>query len=381
MKVLHICEDFITGGIESFLVDLSRAMQPKIVSKLAFLYGQDSYGLGDEVMNTQRPFETVAIGMARRLRVDPAGITRLSRIIRSYGPDVLHCHSYYSVLSAILTRPFTGRLPIVYTVHATFRPGKQRSDFIVHAMTRACDAVISVSRNSARGILALTSGKVDPLVILNGIDPKRVRPAAGFRRDEFRRQLGIPVDSLVLLNVAALTPNKDQASLINALPVVSERFPGVVLLVAGTGPEETNLRALIDKLGLASCVRLLGVRNDVAELLAAADLFVLSSRSEGMAISILEACLAGIPVVCTAVGGAQELVKAGLDLALIPQGNQSALSAEVIRIADRKSSQEDKRARAHEMFSIERTAARYVSVYRQVQGVRSEAGVMRQKWI
>jgi glycosyltransferase involved in cell wall biosynthesis len=108
--------------------------------------------------------------------------------------------------------------------------------------------------------------------------------------------------------------------------------PGSIrLLIAGDGPERPRLVSEIARLGLDGAVELLGTRGDVHELLAAADVFVLSSESEGMPMSVLEAMAAGLPVVASAVGGVPEVVRDGETGALVPPRDPVAL-AEAIRL-------------------------------------------------
>jgi glycosyltransferase involved in cell wall biosynthesis len=367
VNLLHICEDFITGGIESFLVDLCDALRPETKSTVAFLYGRNRFEDGDGAPKRGLPFQVIQIGMLRYSRLEPLGILKLARVIRKSEANLLHCHSYYSVLAALLARPLTGHIPIVYTVHATLKPGRQRSDFLIRLAARKADAVVSVSANSGRGIMAITGGQVNPVVVLNGIDLRRVKSQNKSDQAKRRRELGISPKALVLLNVAALTVNKDQASLIRSVALVKQHFPRVLLLIAGAGPERQNLERLISLLKLEGCVHLLGARNDVPSLMAVSDLFVLSSRSEGMAISLLEACLAGVPAVCTAVGGAHELVRAGLDVTLIPCGNVGSLGDEIVRVCTRGARRTDSHGDVNQQFSIHRTAAEYMDVYRQAR--------------
>src|SRR5205085_4555838 len=111
------------------------------------------------------------------------------------------------------------------------------------------------------------------------------------------------------------------------------RVPGARLVLVGEGPEEPGIRALVGQLGLGEQVLFLGLRHDVARLLRAADLFLLTSISEGIPLTLIEAMAAGLPVVSTRVGGVGEVVEDGLTGLLAPSGDDGELADHLLRLA------------------------------------------------
>jgi glycosyltransferase involved in cell wall biosynthesis len=141
-------------------------------------------------------------------------------------------------------------------------------------------------------------------------------------------------NELTFICTASLTPKKGHSVLLDAFARVVAKVPASTLLLAGTGETRAALEGQVSRLGLGASVRFLGARSDVPELLAAADVFVLSSLWEGMPLSVMEAMAAGKPVVCTAVGGSVEIVQNGVNGFLVPSGDSHRLADAMIELAD-----------------------------------------------
>jgi glycosyltransferase involved in cell wall biosynthesis len=137
---------------------------------------------------------------------------------------------------------------------------------------------------------------------------------------------------MVLLCVAGLRKEKGHADLLNAVSLLSEMGTPVRLLLAGSGPLEGQLRATRDQMGLQGRVVFLGLRDDVPDLLAAADLFVLASHFEGLPVAVMEALAAGKPVVATEVGGLPEAVANGVEGLLVPPSRPDRLAEAIARL-------------------------------------------------
>jgi len=236
------------------------------------------------------------------------------------------------------------------------------------------DDLFAVCRDSAERY-ALRAG-IDPGrfgVVYNGVDCEKFRPADD--RSTLRRSLDMDEHRPLLLSVASLTPVKAHADLLQALALVAEErvaLPQVWLV--GEGALRNELEALVARLGLGSHVRMPGGSDQVPRLLAAADLFVLPSRLEGMSNAILEAMAAGVPVVARSVGGNPELVVDGeTGLLCAPDDLRSMGDAIARLLADpgmRRRMGEAARQRALEVFSIQAMLAGYRAYYRRVAGRR-----------
>lgn len=185
------------------------------------------------------------------------------------------------------------------------------------------DRVICVSESSAETYRRAGVAPDRLVVIRNGLEP---RPATRARSD-VRDALGIGLDRPLIIMAARLAPQKGHATLIDAMPAVLARWPEACLVLAGSGPLEGAVRLQIEARGVTAAVRLLGLRTDVPDLLAAADLLVLPSLFEGLPLTVLEAMATGLPVVATRIGGTDEAVLDGETGALVPPGDPERLAS------------------------------------------------------
>jgi len=178
--------------------------------------------------------------------------------------------------------------------------------------------VVAVSHDAARvarDAERVPSTKV--VTIQNGVNLGAMR----------QREPGGAGPLVRLIHVARLdNAAKDQVTLLRALRLVADWFPAVTLDIVGDGPDHGMLAGTADALGLHQRVRFLGARGDVADLLRAADLFVLSSVTEGLPMAVLEAMATGLPVVATDVGGNREVVVDGQTGCLVPPRSPQALA-------------------------------------------------------
>jgi glycosyltransferase involved in cell wall biosynthesis len=193
-------------------------------------------------------------------------------------------------------------------------------------------------------------------------------PAA---RRAVRAELGIPETTWVAGTIGRLAPEKDQAALLRVmLPLLDENRQ---LVIVGDGPEKKSLHALVNQSESGRWVHMTGARSDPARLIAAFDAFVLSSRTEGLPIVLLEAMAAGLPVVSTDVGGIGDVVEHGRTGLLVRRDELAHLGAELIRLSEDqllsrrlgKNAQELVRRR----YSLARMADAYASLYEHARGV------------
>jgi L-malate glycosyltransferase len=203
------------------------------------------------------------------------------------------------------------------------------------------------------------------VTIPNCIRRERVASVRG--RREVRHELGFADDTPLLCHVANLRQAKAQDQLLRAFAMVQRSFPASRLLMVGAGPLESDLRELAHRLDLAEQVVFLGGRSDVPDLLAASDLFVLSSSHEGLPITILEAMAAGRPVVTTDVGGCAEAVEHEATGFVVPPAAPERLAGALVNLLQdpRRARQmgEAGRQRVATLFSPERFLEQHTRLY------------------
>ncbi|MEP7324408.1 MAG: glycosyltransferase [Gemmatimonadota bacterium] len=276
---------------------------------------------------------------------------------RSSQTTILHAHDAHAlVLAGVAARFSTARLVVTRRVDFHLR----RPGFWARA-----DKVIAIS-GAIRSILLEDGISADRITVVHsGIDAAEVRAASRFN---IRQQLNLPSDATVAVNVAALVGHKDQAILVGAALAQRERRPGLHWVVAGEGPLRGALEKQIRDASLTDRVHLLGSVPNAWGLIAESDVFVMSSREEGLGTSVLDALALGVPVAATRAGGIPEILGDGAGI-LVPVGDSSALAAAVDSLLTDSQRREMVRAagtRALAGFSADAMADGIVAVYRSL---------------
>jgi L-malate glycosyltransferase len=283
-------------------------------------------------------------------RVVPAILSELRR-----RPAILHAHDAHALTLAGLSSWFS-RSPLVVTRRVDFR--LRHSGF----WTRA-DCVIAISHAVADVLVESGVQRERISVIHSGISLEETRKTAPLG---VRDLLGLASQARVAANVAALVPHKDHATLVNAASHLTQRHPELHWVIAGEGELRPQLEGQIRQLGLQGRVHLMGHVVSPERLIADADVFVMSSRQEGLGTSVLEAMALGIPVASTTAGGLPEMLGAESGL-LVPPADPSALADAVSRILDNPQLGAALAQKARESvrrFSDRRMAEEVRSVYR-----------------
>ncbi|MBL8188339.1 MAG: glycosyltransferase [Acidobacteria bacterium] len=204
------------------------------------------------------------------------------------------------------------------------------------------------------------------LVIPNGVELPRIDAADG---SDVREELGIEPEEFVIGTVARLDKNKDTLTLVRAFAELVPIKPDAALklLIVGDGDQRTTLEQFVRECGLNRSVIFAGMRRDVPRVLKAMNVFALSSLSEGMPMTVLEAMAARLPVVATAVGALPEMVEEGNTGFLVPVGDAKTMAERLLRlVVDRqlaKAFGEASRRKVERDFTLERTLQRYAELY------------------
>jgi glycosyltransferase involved in cell wall biosynthesis len=288
----------------------------------------------------------------------------LYRLFRQERPHVVHTHAWGTLLEGLIAARLA-RVPfVVHGEHGTLQlRGYQRR--LQRAAWSRADRVLSVSSRLAERMTAETGFPAERIMTLrNGVDLSRF---GRDRREEARQSLGLPRDGFVAGTAGRLVPVKDQATLLEAVARVRAAGHQVTLVLAGEGPLRADLEAKAASLGISAAVRFLGHCGQVETVLSALDVFVLSSVSEGMSNTILEAMATGLPVVATRVGGADELIDHGTSGLLVPSRSPEAIATAIIDLladpAGRLEIGATARRRAESEFSLPSFMGRYEQMY------------------
>lgn len=292
-------------------------------------------------------------------------IRALRSVVTDGRYDVVHAHGLRAGIDSALAA--RGRARTITTVHNLVRPeiaGKRAPvDRLAEPLVvRLSDRTLAVSEEIARRLRSgppSATRRVEVLYL--GIGPA---PAVGASSEEVRKALGVAREQHLAVAVARLAPQK-------ALPVLFEAISrterAVTLVVLGEGPLESELRALVARTGLQERIHLVGFRADVADIVAAADVFCLSSVWEGVPLAAQEAILLGTPIVSTDVGGMSELISDRRSGRLVPPGDAAALAAAIDEVCASPETQRSYVTQAQadlaQRFSTDKMLARLQVLY------------------
>jgi glycosyltransferase involved in cell wall biosynthesis len=248
--------------------------------------------------------------------------------------DLVHAHQYTPFFYALLSRWLYRRPPILFTEHGRHQPDYPRRKRMVanRLLLEKRDRVVGVGQ-AVRDALIANEG-IPPeriSVLYNGVN---LQPFGSFGdRDAVRKELGIGRDELVLIQVARLDYLKDHLTAIRTVDRVVARRRNTRLVLVGEGPERPLIEQEVKQRGLGDHVRMLGLRKDIPRLVAAADIFLLTSISEGIPLTLIEAMAAGLPIVSTDVGGVAEVVLDGCTGVLAAAKDDARLAEHCLRLA------------------------------------------------
>jgi glycosyltransferase involved in cell wall biosynthesis len=293
-------------------------------------------------------------------------LVRLAHLLRRRSPAILHAHCFDPTLVGMLAARAAGAA-CVFTRHHSdhhLRLGKRWHTRIDAWCGRRADAVIAVSQATRRIMSEIERVPEDRItVVYNGMDPLPAPPAD--RIERLRQELAVGSGAVCLV-IARLHEEKGHAVLFEAIPAILARVGALLVLLAGDGPHRRALETEVRRRGIASVVRFLGQRSDIASLLALSTLVVLPSLAESFGFAALEAMSAGRPVLATRTGGLPELIVEGETGLLVAPGDAPALAAAACRIlqdpagADTLGRHGRRRAA---LFTSERMVRGYEQVY------------------
>jgi glycosyltransferase involved in cell wall biosynthesis len=277
---------------------------------------------------TDAGVQVVSLGMPKGV-ADPRGMVRLARAVRAFRPDVVHSHMVHANLLSRVTRLFCHMPVLVCTAHNVDEGGWWR-ECMYRLTDRLADVTTNVSRAGVERYIRVGAAPAGRIRwVPNGIDISRFERSPA-TRTALRTALHVS-DAFVFLAVGRLEPAKGFDVLVRAIPSVVLSCGDAVLLIAGDGSQRPALEEATRSL---RNVRFLGVRDDVPDLMAAADALVLPSRWEGLPMVLLEAASAGLPAVATDVGGNAEVVVDQETGFLVPPDDEEALGTAMVRIAN-----------------------------------------------
>lgn len=356
--VVHVTWSLVAGGSEMYAFTLASNLDP--AKYQSFICALDQGGaLEPEITAAAIPYRV----MHRRPGIQLGLIWRLFSLFRRVGAQVVHTHHFNQLFYSSLGARLLGA-KLIHTEHSVEYLKSRRFRVALRLLAVLCDSVIAISEDGA-GVLREHVGI--PARKLRIIRAGVQIPANPPSKEQAREELGLNPHDRIAVIIARLYPEKNHVLLLNAFAEVLRRVPRARLLIVGEGTERTAIDLHIDKLGLRPAVTLMGVRRDVHRILAASDLFVLSSDREGLPIAVVEAMAMSRPVVATRVGDLPKLVSEGVTGSLVEPDDPNDLARAVGELLSTPAlaDQMGKNARkvASRDFSIASMIDQYDSLY------------------
>lgn len=374
LRILFVVPHLAVGGAERHAATLLTGLDPERFSGSVVCLQRDG-GPGTHLAEVYAAgVPTVEFDRSRRNL--PGLLVDLVRHLRRERPDVVILRGFNAEtlgrVAGVVAR--VPRLAVWVHNCGDVTPHGLPRRVVDKALAKVTDAVYGVAhaqKDYITGELGHDVAKVR--IVHNGTELGWTTPEPSGRDTELAHALGIADDEVVIGTAAVMRPEKDQATLLRAFRRVADARSDVRLVLVGDGAQRPSLEALTDELGLRERVLFLGHRDDVPRLLRVFDVFALSSKTvECFPMSVLEAMSAGLPAVCTAVGGVPEMVDDGVTGRVVPREDPEALGAAFLDVladpARARAMGLAGRRRVREEFTLARSIERAQAVIEETAG-------------
>lgn len=362
LRIGQLIESDGPGGAESVMLELCSELRQRGHDIHPSVFGGGEGWLSGRLK--ARGFEPFLPSISGRVPLDLRLIWEMHRWVKRSRLQVLHAHDFtMSVYAAIVGH--LASVPYVISMHGgTYFATAAKRKAALRWAARGAAAFVGVSEATREHLATALDLSLEQVrCVPNGV------PVPLGDRDRARQALGIAENERLLLAVGNLYPVKGHLTLIDAAGNLSkcDGLPPWRIAIAGRGELESSLRERISELGLEARIHLLGLRSDIGDLLAAADLWVMPSLSEGLPMALLEAMFAGLPIVASNVGGIPGVIRDSFNGMLVPPKDATALAERLHALlrgpdAARRLG-EEARVAAQAEYSVQRMGQRYCELY------------------
>lgn len=362
-RILFVNHSLGMGGIETMIVDMVRLLPTDQFSPEVAIF-ESGGNLERTLIERGIPVHY----LNKRDGVDAGLFLRLRKLLKERKIQVVHSHNFSAWLYSSVATRSVGNIVHVHTEHSGVGVLPRRH-MVERWLSRLTHHVVAVSKHVHQVMVReIGISRMRVKLIHNGVNTARFAPNA-VTRSVTREALALGDDDIAIGIIARLAPVKNHAHLLRAFAsLLNTGHTRAKLLVIGDGPERQKLEALAAQLGIAASTRFLGERRDTEALLNALDIYALSSLSEGMNLTLLEAMSTGLPIVATAVGGNGEIVKDGSTGFLVSLIDLDAMSSRLKQLMDnpslRRQFGQAARTSAIDRFDEQVMIEAYLALYR-----------------
>lgn len=351
MKICHTVYSLEMGGAEILVALLCRMQRANGHQVTICAYSKLGL-IGEKLRN--EGFDIYVPGEAHPART----MLRYLRYFRRMKPDVVHCHNPAPTLHAAWSAKLVGVPCVIATRHSLVAPPYNKAEEIKFGIASyACDSIVGVCEATCENLRRAPMAHRQRIVrVYNGVSavPEAIRP--------------LPDKSgFTLVFIGRLAAVKDLPTMLLAIELAVKHVPELSLWIIGDGPERARLEKMVQQHDLTKHVRFWGEQIEIAHFFRAADLFIMSSVSEGVPMSLLQAMSIGIPAVLTDVGGMAEVLQLSGSGMLGPVGDPSAMAKSIVQLAIDPNLRDTLSGRAtasyHKYFTLTGMEAAYMQLY------------------
>ncbi|MFH2052577.1 MAG: glycosyltransferase [bacterium] len=329
IHVAHVIGTLQTGGAEMALVNYLR-----VADQVHFRHTVICLTKAGENADLVRELGVDVVVIRTRIRAMPFDVLRLGRWLSRNRVAVVHTHMFSAAMLGRLAG-LAGNVSLLVTTEHGKEPWKRRRHILVDRFLGARTfRQIAVSEDVRRIRMERDGAPEARLVLIpNSVSiPDRVRDSG--IRTRIRAEFGLNEEAVVIGSVGRVVDAKAYPVLVEAMALLRDRFPGLFWLQVGDGPEREDLVRAIKVRGLSDRIITAGNRRDVNDILHALDVWVMSSRREGLPVALLEAMAAELPIVATDVGGIPDAVTNGSSARLVPAEDPAALAGAIAEVIE-----------------------------------------------
>jgi glycosyltransferase involved in cell wall biosynthesis len=314
-KIIHLIDTLNVGGVEKSVVSLAVALKKKKFNVEVWCLVAGGF-LEEELKMNDVSIEFLNIKNC----YSPIAILQLSKKLKSQEVDVIHTHGYFASTVGRLAALYARTPQIIGHIHTIFNNLNHFNVFIDNWLNKKSSNVVFIA-NSIRQTF-LDAGYKDhgnTVILYNGVE------------DHFFRTDG-KINKKIIVNVASLTEHKNQELLVRAFCEINGEDKDLQLWIAGEGPKKESIIQLIKELKAENDIKMLGLHEDIPELLSEVDIFALTSKREGCPLALLEAMGAGLAIIAPNIGGISEMIQDKEEGFLIAAEDKEALKTCLLKL-------------------------------------------------
>ncbi len=369
MKILMVITSLNVGGAERQVVDLAdKLVERGHIVKIVYLTGRAA------IFPQNSSIEIIPLNLIFSLNNFIKSVKKIKKIIKDFKPDIIHSHMVHANILMRLVRISVSFPVLICTAHSFKEEGKKGSLKLREFLYRITDPLCNITTQVGKsGLKRYVENKVVPankiIYLSNGIDINKFQHNETLR-EIMRKEMNLE-KKFVWLAVGRFVPQKNYYCMLEAFKKVADKNKNVVLLIAGGGELENELKAAVNNFSLTDYVIFLGIRNDVERLMNMADAFVLSSDFEGFGIVLAEASLSELPIVSTNCGETSEIIKDGETGFLVPIKDPESLAKKMLEMMDlpelkRKEMGKKGREYVASQYDLEKIVNEWIKLYQEL---------------